>query len=223
MLLKRTQNFAKTLFDVGAVKVDTKEGFRLALHDTNPTAPLSPIYFNLRTRGNKKGPLLKKHVDAIATELLALASKHRLRYDAIAGIPRAGTPFAKAMVRISQETDPKAYVNIRKVSSKTRAMRSEPISIEHIEAGTKRVLLVDDLITRADTKLIAIKALRDAGFEVAGVVVFLDREQGGIRELRQAMIPVFATVPVTDLLGFYADESLINKKDLRIIKAYLKR
>lgn len=224
MRLKRNRDFAKELFRIGAIKVDTKEGFRLALHDKNPTAPPSPFYINLRTHRNKGGPLKQVHVDAIAMELLATAARHRLDYDAVAGIPRAGTPFAKAIIEVAKATGSSpALVNVRKVSAKSRAMRAEPRTLEHRLADVRRVLIVDDLITRADTKLTAIKAVRDAGYEVAGVVVYLDREQGGIQELRKSLIPVFSVLKINEMLDFYGEEGMISKGDLRTIKTYLRR
>ena len=219
MLLASTQKFLKELHRIGAVKVDAKKGFRLALHDKNPDAPLSPFYINLRTPDNKDGPLQTAHVESIATELMSAAKRHHIDYDAVAGIPNAGTPLALAVERVSgMAGTPAEYVHMYKVSPDTREMRA----VRWV-SGARRVLLVDDLITRADSKLTAVTALQEAGYEVAGIVVYLDREQGGVRELRRMRIPVFAVLKISEILDFYGDEKLISKKDLRTIQAYLKQ
>ena len=223
MLLKSTQKFLRELYRIGAVKVDAQNGFRLALHDKDPSAPLSPFYINLRMPENKDGPLQPQHVESIATELMSLAARRHIDYDAIAGIPRAGTPFARRMVAISGKTEPKEYVSLRKTSATSRAMRAKERTPGHADRGIRRVLIVDDLITKADTKLTAIKAIQDAGYLVAGIVVYLDREQGGVQELRKMQIPAYAVVRLTEMLDFYGAENLISAKDLRAINTYLQR
>ncbi len=45
---------AEDLFAGKVVQVDTKEGFKLKLHETNPDEPRSPIFLNIRTPNNPK-------------------------------------------------------------------------------------------------------------------------------------------------------------------------
>ena len=78
-------------------------GFRLKLHEKHPDAPLSPIFFNLRTPDNPKpGPLTPDIV-----ELAALCMHHVAQtqctgdFNAVVGIPNAGDPFAEALASIT--------------------------------------------------------------------------------------------------------------------------
>ena len=48
-------------------------------------------------------------------------------------------------------------------------------------------LLVDDLITRGDSKLEATVPLEAAGLEVRDILVLIDREQGGLEEVRMVL------------------------------------
>ena len=220
MLLKPTQSFLIELFKIGAVKIDTVKGFKLALHKVNPLAPPSPFYISLRTPENKDGKLQQPHVDSIATELIAAASHAKFVYDAVAGIPRAGTPFAKAVTRLSNGKKV-PYVSITKRTDMTGSMRIDPRkAFAKLGSGT-RVLLVDDLITQADTKLAAISAVQKAGYKVAGIAVYLDREQGGVRSLRQSGVPIVAVVKIRDMLAFYEQDALISANEAQIIRKYL--
>ncbi len=221
MLLKSTQNFLRELHRIGAFKVDTEKGFRLALHDKNPTAPLSPFYINLRTPKNKGGSLQPSHVETIAHELITAAVRNHIKYDAVAGIPRAGTPFAKAIARLSNG-NVIPYVCLTKRSGRARAMRVDVCQLSSKARNAKRVLLVDDLITQSDAKLLAIRALVLAGYHVAGVAVYLDREQSGVRHLANAGVPVVRVVTISKMLAFYEREGILSSSDIEKIRAYLR-
>lgn len=57
------EDLALKLFDIGAVQFGE---FKLKLHEKNPDAPLSPIFFNFRTPDNPKpGPLTDEVLDLV--------------------------------------------------------------------------------------------------------------------------------------------------------------
>jgi orotate phosphoribosyltransferase len=219
MILPATRAFLRRQFKIGVVKIDTKVGFRMALHDKQPQAPLSPIYLSYRTPNNKNGPLTADDVETIARALLIAAGDKRIRFDAVAGIPRAGTPFAKVIARLTGAP----YIRMLKRSNETRAVRVRTEVARTKSNGARvRVLLVDDLLTGADSKWLAIDALRRARFEVVGVAVYLDREQGGTETLVQSGIPVARVVGMSQMLSFYYEEGFISPEDYHIIRCYLK-
>ncbi len=49
---KAQERLAERLFNEDVIKFG---GFKLKLHEKNPEAPLSPIFFNLRTEDNPGG------------------------------------------------------------------------------------------------------------------------------------------------------------------------
>lgn len=223
MLSKRSKDFLRELHRIGAVKIDTQHGFKLALHRTNPHAPLSPFYINLRTPENKDGPLQPQHVETIAADLAAAASGQRLKYDAVAGIPRAGTPFAHALARPKEKGGIGVrYIALTKRSGSETAMQVESKYRVKSADRRERVLLIDDLITKATSKWTAIDALRSGGYEVAGIAVYLDREQGGFENLLTSGIPIVRVVKLSQMLAFYEEARLITAGDLQKIRAYLK-
>ena len=69
------------------------------------------------------------------------------------------------------------------------------------EAG-QRVLVVDDLITRAHTKLESIGILEAHGLKVVGVLMLVDREQGGVQKLEAAGYKVRTIYKASELLDF---------------------
>ncbi|MEK9183535.1 MAG: hypothetical protein AAB890_00490, partial [Patescibacteria group bacterium] len=86
----------------------------------------------------------------------------------------------------------------------------------------KTVLIVDDLITRADSKLEAIIALQEKGFIVRDVIVFLDREQGGADELKSLGYNLYSIFTISQLLNFYLERKIVNQETFNEIKAYLR-
>ena len=83
------------------------------------------------------------------------------------------------------------------------------------------VLLVDDLVTQADSKLEAIRGLEGQGLIVRDVVVLVDREQGGIRQLARVGYRCHAALKLSDILSFYLESRKITKEDFDRSTAYL--
>lgn len=212
---EKLKKIADMLFDLGAIKFGA---FKLKLHEKNPDAPLSPIYLNLRTPDNTKpGPLTPKVVQLIAEcfidKLLPTPNKY---YDHVAGVPNAGDPFAAAFSQIfeipllrlkkTQDADHREITDL-----------AEKVSPQ----GRDIVLLVDNLITKADSKLEAIRVLRKAGFGVGDVLVVVDREQGGSVELAANGYDLYSIFALTELLNYYVKTGHItaDKRDEAV--AYL--
>ena len=58
-----------------------------------------------------------------------------------------------------------------------------------MKAG-ERVVIIEDVITTGGSALIAIKAARDFGLEVAGIIALVDREEGGREAIEAESVPV---------------------------------
>ncbi len=211
------------LFDCGAVKIDTQVGFKLKHHDTNPTTPLSPIYLNLRTPENPKpGPLTAELVSEIGRMLWIHAKGLGLEFDAICGLPNAGTPLAKAFWQALYD-DGQMVPNIilGKTETADGSRRIEGV----LEAGGAikgdKVLVIDDLITRALSKLEGIEALESAGFEVTDVLVLVDREQGGKDDLDKRGIRLSNLMTLKGIVNKLFEASKISITDGQIVCKYL--
>ena len=83
MLSAAQQTVAEQLFDINAIKFGA---FRMKLHDTNPDAPLSPIYVDLR--------ILRSFPKAMdAAIVLYIDMVKNLSFDILADVPTAATPI----------------------------------------------------------------------------------------------------------------------------------
>lgn len=182
------------LLDVGAIEFGA---FKLKHHETDPDAPLSPIRINLRTPDNKNGPLTDELVKVVSYQLFNVVCKAQLRFDCVGVIPRAGGPFAEALSQLCG----KPLVMLGKKEEGGKRKINAIVSGDY-QSG-QRIILVDDLITKADTKKEAIAVCEKAGLKVAAVVVFLDREQGGSEELRRMGYDLLAAFTLTELLDYY--------------------
>lgn len=63
-----------------------------------------------------------------------------------------------------------------------------------------RVVVVEDTMTTGGSALSAVEAIREHGAEVLGVLVLVDREEGGRERVESAGIPVLAVFTADELL-----------------------
>lgn len=211
---EQLETLAVELFKAGAVQFG---GFKIKHHETNPDAPLSPIFLNLRAeRAKNPGPVSEVLLERICYLLSVELHGKGLEYTHVCGVPHAGDPYAdrlvkppfsgahaKGLIRLSKKTHPDG--------------KREIVGIEEggFAAGD-RVLLVDDLITKADSKLEAIYALEQAGLVVKDVAVAVDRCQGGKQTLEEFGYNTHALYILPEFLGIlrrlgHVDHSTVLK------------
>jgi len=209
-LTKSQEQVADRIHDRGAIKFGA---FKLKLHEKNPTAPLSPIYVTLRKPPD--GPLTDEDIEAIGRELFVMVQKRKILFDLVVGIPRAGEPIAEVVSRLSGRPLLKLG---KKIEGDTR-------KIDSIIGGEYRegqlVLLVDDLITQADTKKEAIGVCEKGGLVVVAVVVLVDREQGGSEDLGNAGYILLAAFPLSTLLDYYVRVGRIDQAKRDEVMTYV--
>lgn len=212
----------RMLFEIGAIKTRDQspdgKGFRLALHDKNPTAPLSPIYANLRTVDNPKpGPLTSEHVDIIAGCLYHLGEKTRLSCDQVVGIPRAGQPFATSFLSFfKMKTQAPSLLMLSKGEGRTfnRTMGG-------LFAPGDSAVLIEDTMTTASSCLEAIAILNENGLRVTDVLAVIDREQGGSKKIRSLGITFNALFTIRTLLAIGLESRYISQPMHKEILEYL--
>ena len=209
---KAQERLAERLFDEGAIKFGS---FKLKLHDKNPNAPLSPIFINLRTENNpgKKGFLSPDLVGNIGRILYSQTIGLRADYQCIAGIPWAGEPFAEVLYHANRIFGGKAKL-IKMIKEEggdgSRQIAGLAKEGDQIAFGD-RVLLIDDLITKADSKFESIKVLENAGAKIERILVVVDREQGGTDELKKAGYDIISIFKISELMRLYLERNRIAK------------
>jgi len=97
---------------------------------------------------------------------------------AVAGVELGGCPLASAVAMTSHARGtPLDAVYVRK-DAKDHGSRRLLEGSSRLPAGA-RIALLEDVVTTGGSTLKAAARLRDAGFEVAGVVALVDRLEGG--------------------------------------------
>ena len=140
-------------------------------------------------------------VGAVGWEIIKQASdKLGVRVDSIGGLTMGADWMALSMAIAahldSDLNDVKAF-SVRK-DVKTHGLQK---LIEGTFAPGDSVVVVDDVITTGDSTIKAIKAIEEAKGRVAFVVVLVDREEGGrknIEDLGHKVVPIFTRA---DLIG----------------------
>jgi orotate phosphoribosyltransferase len=82
------------------------------------------------------------------------------------------------------------------------------------------VLVIDDLVTHADSKLEAIRVLEDNGLKVRDVAVLIDREQGAPEQLAAAGYTLHAALRLGQLLDYWRDSGAIDEATYERVRAY---
>lgn len=218
------KSLALLIFDAGGFKDKTKspqgKGYTLKLHEKNPNAPLSPFYIMLRTPDNPKpGPFTPGVIRAIGQQLYEYAESIDLEYDCVAGIPNAGDPIAEAFYASIPSEKGIRLIKLGKVAG-GNGRRIKGI-VEGKHSPGDHVLLIDDLVTQADTKKEAAAEVKNEGLIVAAILVLVDREQGGATDLRKSSYNFQSVFTVSELLDIYLESGRISQEMFNEIKKYL--
>jgi len=115
-------------------------------------------------------------------------------YDAVGGLTMGADPVATAMMHAAaaRGTPVDAFV-VRKQEKEHGTQRR----IEGPDVAGRRVLAVEDASTTGGSVLTAVEALREAGAEVAGVAVLVNR--GAREKVTAAGLPFLAAYELADL------------------------
>lgn len=130
---------------------------------------LSPYYLDLRMLVSY--PYLLKLTASVFWEKLRL-----LYFDVIVGVPYTAIPIATS-IELEHEQS-MIFVRKEKKDYGTKKL------IEGQYHKGQKAVVIDDVITNGESKLITIKPLEEEGLVVEDIVVLLDREQGGIELLK---------------------------------------
>ncbi|MCL4418560.1 orotidine-5'-phosphate decarboxylase [Patescibacteria group bacterium] len=198
------KELADALLEIGAVKFGA---FKLKLHEKNPTAPLSPIYIDLRVLRSAP-PEIKLLACKVYRDLMK-----NLSFDLLADVPTAITPIVSVLSQITgipmvtPRTDKKSYGSGAQIDGAFR--RSDT------------AVLIDDLITEGDSKFPAIEVLEGSGINVRDIVFLVDREQGGVQLLEKKGYRCYAAFTISNLLRYYLRSGRIDQRRYDDVKSYL--
>ncbi|PZM97288.1 MAG: orotate phosphoribosyltransferase [Actinobacteria bacterium] len=115
-------------------------------------------------------------------------------YDAVGGLTLGADPVGLAMLHAAASRGRALDAFVVRKSEKTHGLQRR---IEGPDVAGRRVLAVEDTSTTGGSVLTAVGALREAGAEVVGVAVIVDRGAGDA--VRAAGLPFRAAYTLADL------------------------
>lgn len=148
------------------------------------------------------------YVEVIKNEI-----QPKWKIDKIAGVPTAGLPVATV---VSQKMrTPLIYVR------KEQRAHGLGKSIEGVVNASDNVLLVDDLVTTGRSTIEDAGILRGSG-NVRHVVVLVDRQQGGLENLRREELELHRLIKIADVFANLRELNAIPLKTYGIVMKYVK-
>jgi orotate phosphoribosyltransferase len=117
-----------------------------------------------------------------------------LDYDAVGGLTLGADPVATAMLHAAAAGGRRLDAFVVRKSEKAHGLQRR---IEGPDVAGRRVLAVEDTSTTGGSVLTAVEALREAGAEVVGVAVIVER--GAAPAIEAAGLPYLAAYSLEDL------------------------
>jgi uridine monophosphate synthetase len=169
---------------------------------------VSPIYIDLRQA--QSFPSTLRAVVKAYGEMLQGVDKSIF----LAGVPEAGTPLASAT----------GYEYGRRLLQPRKVVKDHGTksSVEGAFEKGDRVILIDDLITKGDSKLEAIKQVESAGLIVDRFLVLIDREQGGLEVIRRAGYQIEAAMTISSLLKILLEDGSLSQEKYDEVTAFIR-
>ncbi|MFZ0530947.1 MAG: orotate phosphoribosyltransferase [Propionicimonas sp.] len=130
-------------------------------------------------------------VGAVMTDLVADWS-----FDAVGGLTLGADPVALSMLHRAASGGGRLDAFVVRKESKAHGLQRR---IEGTEVAGRRCLVVEDTSTTGGSVLTAVDAVREAGGEVIGVAVIVDRATGAQELIEASGVPYRYAVGLADL------------------------
>lgn len=105
-----------------------------------------------------------------------------LDFDAVGGLTLGADPVAAAMLHAAHARGRRLDAFVVRKEGKAHGLQRR---IEGPDVAGRRVLAIEDTSTTGGSVLTAVQALREAGAEVVGVAVIVDRDTGSAQAIAQ--------------------------------------
>lgn len=138
-------------------------------------------------------------LDGIAAPLVGqvmLELTADLEYDAAGGLTLGADPVAGAMLHAAAFHGRSLDAFVVRKAGKAHGLQRR---IEGPDVAGRRVLAVEDTSTTGASVLTSVEALREAGAQVVGVAVIVDRATGARERIEAEGLPYLAAYSLADL------------------------
>jgi orotate phosphoribosyltransferase len=119
-----------------------------------------------------------------------------LEYDAVGGLTLGADPVATAMLHAASAEGRVIDAFVVRKEGKAHGLQRR---IEGAPVEGRRVLVVEDTSTTGGSALTAVTALREAGAEVVGVAVVVDRDTGAAQRVEAEGLPYLFAIGKAEL------------------------
>jgi len=117
-------------------------------------------------------------------------------FEAAGGLTLGADPVAVAMLHQAAHSGGRLDAFVVRKEAKAHGMQRR---IEGTQVAGRRVLVVEDTSTTGGSVMTAVDAVREAGGEVVGVAVIVDRDTGAKEKIEAAGVPYRYAVGLADL------------------------
>jgi orotate phosphoribosyltransferase len=156
---------------------------------------LSNFYFD-----GKQTSLHPEGAAAIGRLMFEAVQEHFPKARAVGGPTLGADPLATAVALVSFQQGKPLFSFIVRKEPKGHGTMSWIEGARHLQPGMQ-VVLLEDVITTGGSLLKAAERVREAGLEPLGVVVLVDRQEGGREALEKAGLKVVSLLTKAQLLG----------------------
>lgn len=214
------------LWCAGAVKIDLQSGFKLKYHEDEPWKRPSPIKLALATRTTRpdEGVLEREDIEVIGKALWRRAEEKKLHYAGVAGVPNAGNDLAKAFVAEAYHSGLGREVSrltLEKMTHIGNRHVGKLLAVSPDLPRGDRVLLLDDVATKAESKEETAERLRHEDYKVTDCLVFVDRQEGAARNLEKIHVRLHSVLTLGQMVSFYHEHGFIGDDAARYLRAYM--
>lgn len=117
-------------------------------------------------------------------------------FEAVGGLTLGADPVAVAMLHHAAHAGGRLDAFVVRKESKAHGLQRR---IEGTGVAGRRILVVEDTSTTGGSVMTAVEAVREAGGEVVGVAVIVDRDTGARERIEAAGVPYRYAVGLADL------------------------
>lgn len=168
----------------------------------------SPVYFDLRVVVSYPDVM-----ETVASLMYDFMEEKNLEYKHLCGVPYTALPFATILsIRglkpmLIRRKEAKAYGTKKLIEGK-------------FNAG-EICLIIEDVVTSGSSVLETVQDLRSEGITVNDAIVVVDREQGGVENIKQNGVRMHSLFTLSYLLGVLKEANKIDEATVEAVKKYI--